>query len=190
MKLFIMMIALVGVLAFAGTATGSPSKTSSIDVTLAGTGCGTAGTDCGTGGGGSCLCFAAFWNFTGRVNLSPPLGSFMFAGLYEEGFFPAEPVVDFTTYTGPFTYYRTLELDLKAPNGDKLVLDGSSSSTTAPSSTLADGGSVGGTWSVDRSKSTGRYARFAGTGTYTLSGTIPGTYERFTLALHGSLTFS
>jgi hypothetical protein len=190
MKFLMVMIALVGVLTFAGTATASPSKTSSIDVTLAATGCGTAGTDCGVGGGGSCLCFAAFWNFAGRANLSPPLGSFILAGRYEEGYFPAEPVGDPTTYTGPFTYYRTLELDFKAPNGDKLVLDGSSSSTTAPNSTLAGGGSVGGTWIVDQSKSTGRYARFTGAGTYTLSGTIPGTYERFTLALHGSLTFS
>lgn len=188
---FLVVTILVGALAFAGAATASPSKTTRIHTTLAATGCGTAGTDCGVGGGGSCLCFAPFWNFAGRVNLSPPLGSrsFALAGLYEEGYFPTDPVDDPATYTGPFTYYRTLELVFRAPNGDKLVLESSSSSNTAPSSTLSDGGTVDGTWTIDQAKSTGRYVRFTGSGTYTLSGTVQGTYETFSLALNGSLTY-
>lgn len=190
MKFFVTTIALVGALAFAGTAMASPSKTTSINTTLAATGCGTAGTDCGVGGGGSCLCFAPFWNFAGRANLSPRLGSFRFAGLYEEGYFPTDPVSDPASYSGSFTYYRRLDLVFKAPNGDKLVLESSSSSTTAPSTTLADGGAVSGTWTVDRVQSTGRYSRYSGSGTYSLSGTVQVTYESFSLALMGSLTFS
>ena len=159
-------------------------------MTLAATGCGSAGTDCGAGGGGSCLCFAPFWTFAGRGNVSPPLGSFTFTGLYEEGYFPAEPVDDFSTYAGPFTYYRNLALSFRQGNGEMLVLDSSSSSTTAPGTALADGGTVGGTWTVDQARSTGRYSRFSGAGTYTLSGTVQGTYESFALTLNGSLMFS
>ncbi len=117
-------------------------------------------------------------------------GSFTFTGLYEEGYFPTDPVSDPATYSGPFTYYRTLELVFKAANGNRLALAASSSSSTAPSTTLANGGTVGGTWTVDQARSTGRYSRFSGSGTYTLSGTVQGTYESFSLALSGSLTFS
>ena len=190
MKFLVVTIALVGALAFASTAMASPSKTTSINTTLTATGCGSAGTDCGVGGGGSCLCFAPFWNFAGRANLSPAFGSFTFTGLYEEGYFPTDPVSDPATYSGPFTYYRTLELVFKAANGDRLALAASSSSSTAPSTTLANGGTVGGTWTVDQARSTGRYSRFSGSGTYTLSGTVQGTYESFSLGLSGSLTFS
>jgi len=188
MRMLVAMIALVGALAFTGTTMASPSKTTSINSGLTATGCGTAGTECGVGGGGSCLCFAPFWNFAGRANLSPPFGSFRFTGLYEEGYFPTDPVSDPETYSGTFTYYRNLELVFRAPNGGTLVLESSSSSTTAPSSTLADGGTVSGTWTTDQARSTGRYARFTGSGTYTLSGTVQGTYEAFSLALNGSLT--
>lgn len=190
MKILVVMIALLGAFAVAGTAAASPAKTTSIGVTLSATGCGTAGTECGIGGGGSCLCFAPFWNFAGRVNLSPPFGSLGFTGLYEEGYFPTDPVEDPATYSGSFTYYRSLELVFNASNGGKLVLESSSSSTTAPSSTLTDGGTVGGAWTVDQTKSTGRYARFTGSGTYSLSGVIHATYESFTVVLSGNLTFS
>jgi hypothetical protein len=190
MKFLVVTISLVGVLAFAGTAMASPSKTTSINATLAAAGCGSAGTDCGVGGGGSCLCFAPFWNFAGRANISPPLGLFTFTGLYEEGYFPTDPVSDPATYSGSFTYYRTLELVFKGASGDRLVLEASWSSTSAPSTTLADGGTVGGTWTVDEEDSTGRYSRFTGSGTYTLSGNVQGTYESFSLTLSGSLTFN
>jgi hypothetical protein len=189
MRFFVLIIGAVVALTFAGTAKATQSKTTIVHATVSAKGCGTTGTECGVGGGGSCLCFAPFWNFAGRVNLSPPFGSFTLAGLYEEGYFPTDPVDDPATYTGPFTYYRTLELVFRAPNGDKLVLESSSSSNTAPSSTLSDGGTVDGTWTVDQAKSTGRYVRFSGSGTYTLSGTVQGTYETFSLALNGSLTY-
>jgi len=189
MKFFVLIIGAVVALTFAGTVMATPSRTTAVHASISATGCGTAGTDCGVGGGGSCLCFAPFWNFAGRANLSPPLGSFALAGLYEEGYFPTDPVDDPATYTGPFTYYRTLELVFKAPNGNKLVLESSSSSNTAPSSTLSDGAAVDGTWTVDQAKSTGRYVRFTGSGTYSLSGTVQGTYETFSLVLTGSLTY-
>jgi hypothetical protein len=186
----IVVVGLVIALAAAGTATASPNKTTSINLTLTGTGCGTAGTNCGVGGGGSCLCFAAFWNFAGRTNLSPPFGSFALTGLYQEGYFPTDPVIDPATYTGTFTYYRDLELTLTAANGDKLVLVSSFSSVTAPASTLANGGAVTGTWTVNSAETTGRYRRVSGAGTYGLSGTINDTFETFTVGLTGSLTFS
>lgn len=189
MKFFVVIVGALVALTFAGTGTATPSKTTAVHASVSAKGCGTAGTECGVGGGGSCVCFAPFWNFAGRVNLSPPLGSFALAGLYEEGYFPTDPVDDPATYTGPFTYYRTLELVFSARNGDQLVLEASWSSNTAPSSTLSDGGTVDGTWTVDQTRSTGRYARFTGSGTYTLSGTVQGTYEAFSLALYGSLTF-
>jgi hypothetical protein len=189
MKRFVLVaVGLVIALAAVGTATASPNKTTSINVTLTGAGCGTAGTDCGVGGGGSCLCFAAFWNFAGRTNLSPPFGSFALTGLYQEGYVPTDPVIDPATYTGTFTYYRNLELTFTAANGDKLVLVSSFSSTTAPASTLANGGAVTGTWTVDSAKTTGRYRRVSGSGTYRLSATINDTYETFTVGLAGSLT--
>jgi hypothetical protein len=190
MKYLVVTIALVGALASAGTAMATPSKTTNINATFAAVGCGSAGTDCGVGGGGSCLCFAPFWNFAGRANISPPLGLFTFTGLYEEGYFPTDPVSDPASYSGSFTYYRTLELVFKAPNGEQLVLESTASSTTAPSATLADGGTVGGMWTADEGESTGRYSRFTGSGTYTLSGNVQGTYESFSLALSGSLTFN
>ena len=126
MRFLMVTIALAGACACAGTAMASPSKTTSINATLAATGCGSAGTDCNAGGGGSCLCFAPFWTFAGRGNVSPPLGSFTFTGLYKEGYFPAEPVDDFSTYAGPFTYYRDLALSFRQGNGEMLVLDSSS----------------------------------------------------------------
>jgi hypothetical protein len=190
MKVLVLTITLVCALAVTGAPMASPSKTTNINATLAAAGCGSAGTDCGVGGGGSCLCFAPFWNFAGRANISPPLGAFTLSGLYEEGYFPTDPVSDPATYSGSFTYYRTLELVFKAANGDTLALAASSSSTSAPSSTLADGGTTGGAWTVDQVGSTGRYARFSGSGTYTLSGTVQGTYESFSLGLSGSMTFN
>ena len=189
MKRFVLVVVgLVIALAAVGTATATPNKTTSINVTLTGTGCGTAGTSCGVGGGGSCLCFGAFWNFAGRTNLSPPFGSFAVSGLYREGYFPTDPVIDPATYTGTFTYYRDLELTFTAANGDKLVLISSFSSTTAPASTLASGGAVNGAWTLYSAETTGRYRRVSGSGTYRLSGTINDTYETFTVGLAGSLT--
>jgi hypothetical protein len=140
------------------------------------------------GGGGSCLCFAPFWNFAGRANLSPPLGSFALAGFYEEGYFPTDPVDDPATYTGPCTYYRTLELAFTAPNGNRLVLESSSSSNTAPARRFRR---RHGRRNMDRrpGEEHGPVRPLHRLRHYTLSGTMQGTYETFSLTLDGSLTY-
>jgi hypothetical protein len=51
MKLVITMIILVAALALATTAEAKPTKTTQINATLVGTGCGVTGLECGEGGG-------------------------------------------------------------------------------------------------------------------------------------------
>jgi hypothetical protein len=49
---------------------------------------------------------------------------------------------------------------------------------------------VPGAWTVDPARSTGRFTRYTGSGTYTLAvDNSPYTYANFTLVLAGSLTF-
>src|SRR5919109_4254062 len=117
-------------LILAGTTAATPNKTTPINATLVGNGCGIAGTECAVSGGGSCLCIAYSWSFTGRGRIAPLLGTFTFRGEYGEGHFPTDPVDDIFSYSGSFTYYRELTLTLTTPNGDSLVLYGRTSAQT------------------------------------------------------------
>jgi hypothetical protein len=188
MKLVIAIIILVAALALASTAEATPTKTTQINATLVGTGCGAAGPDCGVGGGGSCVCFVAFWNFAGHTNISPPLGSLAFTGSYSDGYFCSEIGDNFSCLV-PLTYFRSLTLTLSAPNGDKLVLGENFSSNTRPSLLSFGDNPVRGAWTVDQARSIGRFTRYTGSGTYTLSYEGHNTYATFTIALAGSLTF-
>jgi hypothetical protein len=188
MKLVIAMITLVAALALATTAEATPTKTTQINATLVGTGCGTTGTLCESGGGGSCLCFFGFWNFAGRTNISPPLGSLAFTGSYSDGVFCSEIGPELTCLVPP-TYVRRLTLSLSAPDGDKLVLGENFSSTTRPLLLSLGDTRVQGAWNVDPAQSTGRFRRYTGSGTYTLTYESHYTYATFTIALAGSLTF-
>lgn len=188
MKLVIAMIILVAALALATTAEATPTKTKQINATLLGTGCGVTGLECGEGGGGSCVCFSAFWNFAGRTNISPPLGSLAFTGSYSDGYFCSDIGDDFSCLV-PLTYFRSLTLTLSAPNGDKLVLGENFSSNTRPLLLSEGDNPVQGAWTVDPARSTGRFTRYTGSGTYTLSYESQYTYATFTIALAGSLIF-
>jgi hypothetical protein len=188
MKPLIAMIILVAALALATTAEAKPTKTTQINATLVGTGCGVTGLECGAGGGGSCVCFIAFWNFAGRTNISPPVGSLAFTGSYSDGYFCAEIGQDFSCSV-PLTYVRSLTLTLSAPTGDNLVLGENFSSNTRPLLLSLGDNPVQGAWNVDPARSTGRFTRYTGSGTYTLSYEGHDTYATFTIALAGSLTF-
>jgi hypothetical protein len=189
MKLVIVIITLVAALALATTADAKPTKTTQINATLVGTGCGITGLECGEGGGGSCVCLSAFWNFAGHTNVSPPLGSLAFTGSYSDGYFCSEIGEDFSCLV-PLTYFRSLALTLSAPNGDKLVLTENFSSSTRPLLLSLGDDHVQGAWNVSPALSSGRFARYTGSGTYTLNyDPSPFTYANFTIALAGSLTF-
>jgi len=178
------------VLALATTAEAKPSKTTQINATLVGTGCGVTGLDCGLGGGGSCVCQTEYWNFAGRTNISPPLGSLAFTGSYSDGFICTDIGEDFSCLV-PITYFRSLTLTLIAANGDKLVLGENFSSTTRPLLLSLGDSQVQGAWNVDPAQSTGRFAHYTGSGTYTLNYDVPSpfTHAVFTLELAGSLTY-
>jgi hypothetical protein len=188
MKLVIATIILVAALALATTAEATPTKTTQINATLVGTGCGTTGTFCTLAGGGSCVCLVGFWEFAGRTNISPPLGSLAFSGSYLDGFICSEVGSDLSCLV-PFTYLRRLILTLSAPDGDKLVLGENFSSTTRPLLLSSGATRVQGAWNVDPAQSTGRFRRYTGSGTYTLTYESHYTYATFTIALAGSLTF-
>jgi hypothetical protein len=187
MRPLIAMLVLVGAFALPGTVQASAPKTFAINATLVGDGCGVAGTDCGAHGGGSCVCDVAFWNFAGHTNIAP-LGRLAFTAFYSDGFFCSEIGNDFSCLV-PLTYERLLTLTFTAPSGDKLVLAENFASTTRPPLLSQGDNPVGGNWSVDPAQSTGRFARYTGSGTYTLSLEDHSTYETFTLALQGTLTF-
>jgi hypothetical protein len=106
------------------------------------------------------------------------------------GVLPDRPCLRSRDVPGLVHVLPSTHLVFEAPNGDKLALAANWSSTTAPSATLADGGTVDGTWTVDPTQTTGRYAHFTGSGTYRLSGTVQETNESFSLGLSGSLTSS
>jgi hypothetical protein len=187
MRAAIVMIILVAGFALASTATAAPIKTTDINATLVGNGCGVTGLECGSGGGGSCVCFVAFWNFAGRTNIAP-LGSLAFTGSYSDGYFCSDIGNDLSCLV-PLTYVRTLTLTFTAPNGNKLVLAENFSSSTRPSLLSEGDNPVEGAWSVDPAQSSGRFARYTGSGTYTLNYEGHDTYATFRLALHGTLTF-
>jgi hypothetical protein len=189
MKAVIALLSLVAALAFATAAGATATKTTSIAATLVGTGCGVTGLVCDSNGGGSCLCEETIWQFAGRTNISPPLGSLAFTGLYRDGLFCPLPGLNFDCLA-PVVYFRWLTLTLTAANGDKLVLGEHFSSETRPLLITLGDNPVPGAWTVDPTASTGRFTRYTGSGTYTLSiDTSPYTYANFTLSLAGSLTF-
>jgi hypothetical protein len=187
MRAFIAMVILVGGFAVATTAQAAPNKTTMINATLVGNGCGVTGLECGSGGGGSCVCLSGFWNFAGRRTIST-LGALTFAGSYSDGYFCSEIAGDFTCLV-PLTYTRTLTLTFAAPTGDKLVLAEDFSSSTRPPLLVEGDNPVGGEWSVDPIQSTGRFSRYTGSGTYSLNYQDQQTYATFTLTLQGTLTF-
>jgi len=131
MRLVIAMISMAAALALASTAVATPNKETQINAVLVGNGCGVTGLECGSGGGGSCICFVAFWNFAGRSNISPPLGAFRFDGSYSDGHQCAE-IGDDLSCLVPLTYTRSLTLTLRAFNGDQLVLSEDFASITRP----------------------------------------------------------
>jgi hypothetical protein len=191
MKAVIALLSLVAALALATAAGATPNKTTRIAATLVGDGCSLTN-DCGSGGGGSCGCESDFFSFVGSTNISPPLGSLTFTGLYENSYFCSQPTQDengnLLPCPVPLTYSRLLVLTLTAPNGGKLVL-GEEDNDVAPFSLLSEATPVSGAWTVDPAASTGRFARYSGSGTYTLSIEPHDTYATFTLVLDGSLTF-
>ena len=189
MKLAIAFVSLVAALALVAVAEATPNKTTNIAATLVGTGCGDTGLECGTGGGGSCVCESTFWRFAGKTNISPPLGSLAFAASYQDGFFCSDIGPDFDCLV-PLTYFRSLTVTLTAHNGDKLVLSENFGSETPPLLFTLGDNPVSGGWTVNPAGSTGRFTRYTGSGTYTLSvDNSPFTHTNFTLALSGSLTF-
>jgi hypothetical protein len=189
MKLAIAFVSLVAALALVNAAEATANKTTNITATLVGTGCGVTGLECGTAGGGSCVCEVTFWQFAGRTNISPPLGSLAFRGEYSDGFRCSDIGDNFDCLV-PLTYFRSLTVTLTAPSGDKLVLGENFSSETPPLLFTLGDNPVPGAWTVDPAGSSGRFTRYTGSGTYTLGvDNSPNTYANFTLVLAGSLTF-
>jgi hypothetical protein len=187
MRRFTTMVILVASFAVLATAQAAPAKTTKINATLVGNGCVAPTVECGHGGGGSCVCFVAYWSFDGRAVISP-LGALDFAGFYQDGYFCSDIANDFSCLV-PLDYTRSLTLTLTARNGDKLVLVENFSSTT-PFPLLSTGDNpVGGEWSVDPAQSTGRFSRYTGSGTYSLNLDPHDTYYTFTLTLQGTLSW-
>jgi hypothetical protein len=187
MRAFIALVVLVVGFAFATTAQASATKTTKVNATLVGNGCGVTGLECGSGGGGSCVCFVAFWNFAGRTTI-PSLGALAFAGSYSDGYFCSD-IGDDLSCLVPLTYVRTLTLAFTGANGDKLVLAENFSSNVRPLLLSQGDNPIAGEWSVDPTRSTGRFMRYAGSGSYSLTYQSRGAYATFTVALRGTLTF-
>jgi hypothetical protein len=187
MRAFIAMVILVGGFAVATTAQAAPNKTTMINATLVGNGCGVTGLECGSGGGGSCVCLSGFWNFAGRRTIST-LGALTFAGSYSDGYFCSEIGEDFNCLV-PLTYTRSLTLIFTAHNGDELVLAEDFFSSTRPPLLVEGDNPVGGAWSVDPTQSTGRFTHYTGSGTYSLNYQDQQTYATFRVSLQGTLTF-
>jgi hypothetical protein len=142
-------------------------KTFTIDSTVAATGCGTTGTTCGA------TCCVTFWTFTGRTNLASGLGSLRLSGSYSVG---ADPFQD------PPVGLRDAAFTFTAGNGDQLVLvERATWVLTDPTPPQ--------TWTVDQALSTGRFAGFSGSGTYsvTIGTSSDGTSATFAVALNGTL---
>jgi len=187
MRIVIAIISVAAALALVSTAAATPNKTAQMNTVLVADGCGITGLECGSGGGGSCVCFVPFWNFAGSTNISH-LGGFDFTGAYSDGYFCSDIGTDFSCLV-PLTYTRSLTLTLTAASGQRLVLDEHFASTTRPS-LLAEGDNpIQGEWTVDPEQSSGRLARFTGSGTYTLSYESHSNFATFTIALTGNLTF-
>ena len=175
MRVLVVIATLVTALAFVGTsAADAPVKVTSIQATLTGTGCGITGTVCS---GNCCL---RFWTFSGRGTIAPPLGSLRFTASLVKGDDP---------FALPPIGIRSLTLTLVSGNGDQLVLDENATwPTTNPVPPP--------TWTVDHALSTGRFAVFTGSGSYSDTDLGCGstdssgncTSEQFSVALSGTLT--
>jgi hypothetical protein len=187
MRAFIAVVFLVAGFAFATTAQATPTKTTKVNATLVGTGCGVTGLECGSGGGGSCICFVAFWNFAGRTTISS-LGALAFAGSYSDGYFCSD-ISDDLSCLVPLTFERSLTLTFTSSSGGKLVLVENFSSSVRPLLLSEGDNPVAGEWSVDPAQSTGRFTRYNGSGTYSLNYQGHDTYATFTVGLQGTLTF-
>jgi hypothetical protein len=170
MRFLILTASLLAALAFVSgaPAAANATKTTTIQANITGIGCGSTGTVCG---GTCCL---LFWNFFGRANISPPLGSLRFTASYDEGGDP---------FSDPATGRRDLVLTLVSGNGDQLVLD-------EHATWLATDPVPPPTWTVDQRLSTGRFAGYTGSGVYSLDIGVSedGTFGTFALALTGTLT--
>jgi hypothetical protein len=164
----LLLIIVIAVLALPGTANTAPvAKTIPVNTTLTVVTCYAEGTSCGTTGSGSCLCPASFWNFVGTAVI-PKFGAFSFTGGYAYGtVYPWYIDVNGALQIRwPATADRTLTLALTTAGGETLALRESvdwqfSSPDTFESTALPK------TWTVDRAASTGRFADYTGSGTYT-----------------------
>jgi len=166
---FLMIVAgLATALALANGAIAGPhARTTTVDATITGTGCGVEGTACGG------TCCVLYWNFTGRANVSPMVGSLKFTASYDEGTVP---------FSDPAVRIRDLTLTFVAGNGDQLVL-------VDHTTWLAGDSGPGTTWTVDQSSCTGRFAGVTGSGTYglTIGVSDDGTFATFDLGISGTL---
>lgn len=182
----LLIIALAGALALISAPTAPAAGTIRVKATISGQGCGIyfATDPCDTNGGGSCLCLDTYWTFSGTGLLAPPIGRVPFQLTYQYGHFCADfDDIDFTCNLT--IYFRYLTLSFRAANGDTLVLSENFSSTTP---FVENPGS--GTWTVDRQRSTGRFGRYSGNGTYTLTIDTHYDYATVVMSLAGSLTTS
>jgi hypothetical protein len=187
-KTVLLIIALVGALALISAPAAPAAGTVPVKATISGKGCGIyfATNPCDTSGGGSCLCLDTYYSFSGTGLLAPPIGRVPFQLTYQYGHFCADfgnPDVDLTCNST--IYFRYLTLSFRAANGDTLVLSENFSSTTP---FVENPGS--GTWTVDRQQSTGRFARYSGSGTYTLTIDTHYDYATVVMSLAGGLTTS
>jgi hypothetical protein len=169
---FLMLVAAVATaLALAGGAIAdSHARSTTVDATIAGTGCGVKGTACGG------TCCVLFWNFTGRANVAPMVGSSRFIASYDEGTVP---------FSDPPASIRDLTLTFVAGNGDQLVL--------VDHATWLEGDQgPRTTWTVDQSSCTGRFVGATGSGAYELAigASDDGTFATFDLHVSGTLTFA
>lgn len=181
----LVMALIIVVVGLALTTTAEATSTTTVHTTFVGNGCGATGLDCRTGGGGSCLCTVALWNFAGRTNISS-LGSLVFAASYSDGYFCS--AIGSTSCLVPLTYERSLTLTFTTPSGGDLVLDENFSSGMRPLLLSQGDNPINGVWIVDPALSTGRFTRYAGSGTYNLYYVSHYMYATFIVALDGSLT--
>jgi hypothetical protein len=170
-------VVLVAALALPTTATAKTST--AIDVTLAAHGCDGTTPDCGEGGGERCYCFYEYRYVAGKAVIQS-LGSLTFTGYFGNGVFCTEIVWDPINQRNvclTSEYRRWLTLTFSDHDGDVLVLDEAfASATPVPSGQ--------GAWTVDAPLSTGRFAGYTGSGTYSIES--PDSYH-YSIRLDGTL---
>lgn len=137
----VVIFVLAATLAFAPAASSQPAETKpqNFKATLVGT---------VVGGAGTCCIVSRFFEGSAVV---PMLGRVTFQGNWSEGF---------VQFSDPVTRHQSLSLRLVSPSGDALVLAGVTQWFAGdPMPAL--------TWNV--SEATGRFAAYAGSGTYTIA---------------------